>query len=206
MSTVCITWENAHLHGEAWISHHRLRYRIFVERQGWAVPTYNGLEYDEFDTPAARYILWLDSDNQARAATRLLQTTRPFMIKKLWPHLVHKPLPEGPSIWEATRFCCDRTLEPRLRRKAIAELICGCQEFGVANGVQKYLGVMPPWIFKHVIGAAGCPVTFLGPVSRVDGGEIVAAQIEVSADVLTAVRATAGIIAPMPAQDLCLVA
>src|SRR5436190_10638472 len=57
MSTVCITWENAHLHGEAWISHHRLRYRIFVERQGWAVPTYNGLEYDEFDTPAARYIL-----------------------------------------------------------------------------------------------------------------------------------------------------
>jgi N-acyl-L-homoserine lactone synthetase len=128
------------------------------------------------------------------------------MIKKLWPHLVHKPLPEGPSVWEATRFCCDRTLEPQLRRKAVAELICGCQEFGVANGVQKYLGVMPPWIFKHVIGAAGCPVTFLGPVSRVDGNEIVAAQIEVSSDVLTVVRAAAGITGPIPARDLCLVA
>jgi acyl homoserine lactone synthase len=160
------------------------------------VPAYNGLEDGEFDTPAARYILWLDANNQARAATRLLPTTQPFMLKKLWPLLTHEPLREDPSIWEATRFCCDRTLEPRLRRKAVAELICGCREFGVENGVQGYLGVMPPWIFKHVIGAAGCPVTFLGPVSRVDTRDIVAAHIEVSSEILAAVRARAGIADP----------
>jgi N-acyl-L-homoserine lactone synthetase len=91
---------------------------------------------------------------------------------------------------------CDRTLEPRLKRKAVAELICGCRELGVENGVQRYVGVMPPWIFKHVIGAAGCPVTFLGPVSRVDGRDIVAAHIEVSSEILAAVRAGAGIADP----------
>jgi N-acyl-L-homoserine lactone synthetase len=55
--------------------------------------------------------------------------------------------------------------------------------------VQRYVGVMPHWIVKHVIGAAGCPVTFLRPVSRVDGRDIVAAHIEVSSEILAAVRA-----------------
>jgi N-acyl-L-homoserine lactone synthetase len=60
---------------------------------------------------------------------------------------------------------------------------------------------MPHRIFKHIIGAAGCPVTFLRPVSRVDGRDIVAAHIvaahiEVSSEILAAVRARAGIADP----------
>jgi hypothetical protein len=47
------------------------------------------------------------------------------------------------------------------------------------SSVQRYVGVMSHWIFKHVIGAAGCPVTFLRPVSRVDGRDIVADHIEI---------------------------
>ncbi len=60
MTVVSLSWETAHLHGETWISHHRLRHRLFVERQGWEIPTYRGMEYDEFDTPAAQYLLWVD--------------------------------------------------------------------------------------------------------------------------------------------------
>ncbi len=50
-----LTWENAHFYGSALASQHRLRYRLFVERQGWDVPCYQGMEYDQFDTPAAVY-------------------------------------------------------------------------------------------------------------------------------------------------------
>ena len=60
MRTLAVTWETAHQHGEAWISHHRLRYKMFVERQKWSVPSYRQIEYDEFDTPAATYILTVD--------------------------------------------------------------------------------------------------------------------------------------------------
>jgi N-acyl-L-homoserine lactone synthetase len=60
MRTLAVTWETVHQHGEAWISHHRLRYKMFVERQKWTIPTYRQIEYDEFDTPAATYILTVD--------------------------------------------------------------------------------------------------------------------------------------------------
>src|SRR3984893_12275140 len=147
MRTICVTWETAHCHGEAWISHHRLRYRMFVERQRWTVPNYKDLEYDEFDTPAATYILSLDQHQRARGAARLIPTTRPYMVESLWADLVNSELPHCNSVWEASRFGCDRDLDATTRRQVIAELILGCQEFGIANGIHKYLGVMPVRIF-----------------------------------------------------------
>ena len=191
MTIICLDWETAHQHGEAWISHHRLRHRLFVERQAWRVPTYNQLEYDQFDTPAAKYLVWLDGRGQARGVARLIPTTRPYMVEALWPDLVSGELPHTPEIWEATRFGCDRELDPTTRRTIVAELICGCQEYGLANGIESYLGVMPMAIFKHVIAGAGCAVTYAGPTRRMERHEIAAAYIDVSPQTLATVRARA---------------
>jgi acyl homoserine lactone synthase len=188
MSVVCISWETAHLHGEAWISHHRLRHRVFVDRLGWQVPSYRGLEYDQFDTPAATYILWLDGEGLARGAARLIPTTQPYMVKTLWPELIDGDVPQTDQIWEATRFVCDRNLNSEMRRRIVAELICGCQEFGIARGISSYLGVMPVGIFRHVIAAAGCPVTLLGPPKRMGNHNIAAAYIDVSPKTLAVVQ------------------
>ncbi|MBV9564455.1 MAG: GNAT family N-acetyltransferase [Bradyrhizobium sp.] len=206
MRTVAITWETIHRHGEAWVSHHRLRYRMFVERQGWNVPSYRQLEYDEFDTPAATYILTIDDQGHALGTTRLIPTTRPYMVKSLWPHLVDNELPACESIWEASRFGCDRDLDASTRRCIVAQLILGCQEFGTANGISQYLGVMPPRIFKHVIAANGCPVTRAGPALKHLGHEIAAAYIGVSSSVLELVRSRTGIRRPVLEPALALVA
>src|SRR4029450_11532791 len=72
MSVICVDWETAHLYGRAWISHHQLRYRVFAERRHWDVPSHNDLEYDQFDTPAAKYLVWLDAGGVARGVTRLI--------------------------------------------------------------------------------------------------------------------------------------
>ena len=192
MRTIALNWETAHQHGQAWVSHHRLRYRMFVERQGWNVPNYRQLEYDEFDTPAATYILIVDDRNETLGTARLIPTTRPYMVERLWPDLVDIELPHLPSIWEASRFGCDRELDARSRRRVVARLIQGCQEFGVMNGISRYLGVMPPWIFKHVIAAHGCPVSPLGPTLKLQGHNIEAAFIDVSPSVLETVRRHTG--------------
>jgi N-acyl-L-homoserine lactone synthetase len=197
MRTVIVSWENAHLHGEAWISHHRLRHQIFVDRQHWNIPTYDGLEYDQFDTPAARYVLWLDSAGYARGVARLLPTTRQYMVKSLWPELLHQRLPETAAIWEATRFGCDRSLDPATRRRAVAELICGCLEFGLANGIHQYLSVMPVAVFDHILAAAGCKVEIQTPRFRMGRHDIAAAYMDVSPAILGEVRARAGIRHPV---------
>jgi len=108
MAVLEMCWRTAHLHGEAWISSHRLRKKIFVERQGWEVPVDEDLEYDEFDNPKAKYIMWLDDAGEARGVVRLLPTTSTYMIEKLWPDLVDGELPKAPNVWEATRFGCGR--------------------------------------------------------------------------------------------------
>ena len=206
MAIVCISWESAHLHGEAWISHHRLRHRIFVERQGWNLPSHNGLEYDQFDTPAATYVLWLDDRHQTRGVTRLIPTTRPYMIQSLWPELIRGPLPQSATIWEASRFGCDRDVDADTRRRVVAELICGCQEFGIANGIAKYIGVMPISIFHHVIGLAGCRVTRLGPTIQMQRQEIGAAYVDVCQTTLAAVRTRCAVRGPVVHPQLPLVA
>jgi N-acyl-L-homoserine lactone synthetase len=192
MRTIAITWETAHQHGEAWISHHRLRYRMFVERQRWNVPHYRQIEYDEFDTPAATYILIVDDRSRTLGTARLIPTTRPYMVESLWPNLVDVELPHLASIWEASRFGCDRDLDAASRRRVVAQLIQGCQEFGVMNGISRYLGVMPVWVFRHVISAHGCPVTPVGPKLRLHGHDIEAAYIDVSPSVLEVVRQRTG--------------
>lgn len=193
MSVICLNWETVHLYGNAWISHHRLRYRLFVERQGWDVPNHQGLEYDEFDTPAARYILWLDERGEARGSVRLIPTSRPYMVASLWPDLVAGSLPSDPCVWEATRFGCDRDLDPPIRRRVIAELICGCQEFGLKWNISHYLSVMPLGVFKHVIAAAGCSVKLLGAAKKLGRLPTAAAYVSVSKETLHRVRKRAGI-------------
>ncbi|HTO60061.1 MAG TPA: acyl-homoserine-lactone synthase [Bradyrhizobium sp.] len=193
MRTLAVTWETAHQHGQAWISHHRLRYKMFVARQKWSVPHYQDMEYDEFDTPAATYILAVDDQNRALGCTRLTPTTRPYMVKSLWPDLADVELPQTDSIWEASRFGCDRDIDSSTRRDVVAHLILGCQEFGVARGISRYLGVMPTWVFKYVISGNGCPVTYIGPTLQQYGHEIVAAYIDVSPSTLEAVRRHTGL-------------
>jgi N-acyl-L-homoserine lactone synthetase len=84
MRTLAVTWETVHQHGEAWISHHRLRYKMFVERQKWTIPTYRQMEYDEFDTPAATYILTVDDQYRALGAARLKRVLRaPYLRRDL---------------------------------------------------------------------------------------------------------------------------
>lgn len=193
MSVLCLNWETVHLHGETWISHHRLRHRLFVERQGWEVPSVRGLEHDEFDTPSALYLVWKDEEGEVRGVARLLPTDRPYMVRKLWPDLVTDELPASAAVWEATRFGCDQSLANADRRRAVAELLCAMQEIGLANGIRLYLAVMPVRLLKAVVVRAGCRILVLGPPRMIGRFPTVAAYLTVSREVLTELRRRAGI-------------
>ncbi|MEM8815285.1 MAG: acyl-homoserine-lactone synthase [Pseudomonadota bacterium] len=206
MSVVCLSWETAHLYGEAWISHHRLRHRLFVERQGWDVPTYEGMEHDEFDTPSARYLLWVDDAGKTRGVARLLPTTKPYMLKTLWPDLVHDELPESAAVWEATRFGCDRSLDAATRRRVVAEIVCATQEFGLQRGISRYLTVMPLRLLRCVIEKAGCEVEVLGPERMLGNLPAVAASLAIRPDILAEIRRRGALPGPVLPADLSVAA
>ena len=206
MTVVCLSWETVHLHGETWISHHRLRHRLFVERQGWEIPTYRGMEYDEFDTPAAKYLLWVDDAGEARGVARLLPTTRPYMLKKFWPDMMSGEPPESDSVWEATRFGCDQSLDATTRKRVVAEILCAMQEFGIQNGINRYLAVMPLRLLKRVVVNAGCKVTVLGPEQMLGNLPAAASYLTVAPEVLAEVRRRASIAGPVLRTEMSVAA
>lgn len=202
MSVVCLNWETIHLHGERWISHLRLRHRLFVERQGWDVPTFRGMEHDQFDTPAAQYLLWLDDAGDTRGVARLIPTTRPYMVQQLWPDLVPGELPQSDSVWEATRFCCDPSLEPRTRRRAVAEILSAVYEYGITSGIERYLVVMPVRLLRAVLMKAGCQVSVLGPKRTLGNLPAAAAYLSVTPEVLAEIQRRGRIRAPVLRTDM----
>jgi acyl homoserine lactone synthase len=134
--------KTAHYFGDALASQSRLRHRVFVESCGLHHSSYDGMEYDEFDTPAAVYLVWRDADAVARGLIRLIPTSEPYMAEKFWPRLFQeRPLPKRRDVWETSRVCVDRDYSDPLRKRIMPELLCGLHEFCLASGVAAVVGV-----------------------------------------------------------------
>lgn len=190
----CVTIENAHLFDDALASQFRLRHKVFVERQHYNVPTWRGMEYDQYDTPATIYCIWRDDAGVARGVARIHPTDRPYMIKDLWPDMVTRmSLPSGSPVWEATRLGIDHGLPKELRRTILQELILAYQEVALMVEAWYLIGVMPTWAWEHCFDKLGWKPEFLGPVKLIDGEDVRAARLEVSHDVLETLRARTGI-------------
>lgn len=189
-----VTLQSAHLFGDALAEQHRFRYRQFVVRAGWSLPHVDGMEYDQFDTPAAVYLLWRDHAARVRGMVRLLPTTRPYMTDTLWPELApEEGAPHADEVWENTRFAVDRDLQGPLRRKVCGELILGSLEFGLSRGVERYLLVSPLWVLQGALSASGLPHRLLRQTDALGPRPVASAYVPVSEQILATVRERLGI-------------
>lgn len=157
----------AHFYQDAMASQARLRYDVFVRQRGLDHLSFDELEFDEFDTPSALYMVWRDEERRVRGLARLLRTDRPYMLAKYWPYLVEGgALPNSPDIWEVTRVCVDRTLPPLVRRSVFPELLSAIAEFFQANGFAGMVGVTRQHLLSHFIREG---ILWLGDESPIEG-------------------------------------
>ncbi|HZV20349.1 MAG TPA: acyl-homoserine-lactone synthase [Hyphomicrobiales bacterium] len=192
----CVSISTNHLFpGNPIYEQHRLRHECIVQRQAWKVPTIHNMEYDQYDNPAAYYLVWRDGSGRARGSSRLYPTDRPFMLEEIFPHLVSRgSVPKGSDIWEGSRFCVDASLDPELRRRIIQEIIIGYLEFGLARRITSIVGVMCPTYCRNIFLRNGWEIDWLGEVSKSEEGHrIVAGSLPVSRAVLQRVRQKTGI-------------
>ena len=157
----------SHLFQDALASQARLRHQVFVRQRGLPHSHFEGLEYDEFDTPSAVYLVWRDRDGVVRGLVRLLRTDRPYMLKSYWPQLISSgDLPSSPDVWEMTRVCVDKSVEPHIRRTILPELLCATKEFFDARGAVGMIGVTREHLIAHFIRRG---IVWLGAAATVEG-------------------------------------
>lgn len=161
------TLATAHRFQDALASQARLRHDIFVQRRGLPHSTYEGLEFDEFDTPAAKYLVWRDEQRVVRGLARLLPTTFPYMLKSYWPHLVERGgLPSSSEIVEVTRVCVDKTLPPERRRTVLPELLCAIHAILSMTGGVGMIGVTREHLLSHFVRTG---IEWLGSSDQIEG-------------------------------------
>lgn len=157
----------AHNFGDALASQARLRYRVFVQHRALPHSFYDGMEYDEFDTPAAVYLVWRDPNMEVRGLIRMVPTSVSYMLEQYWPYLCQlQELPKSDHVWEMTRVCVDRSYEPSVRKVILPKLLCAVEEFSRRNGIRATVGVTRQHLLNHFFPGK---VRWLGEPTEVEG-------------------------------------
>lgn len=138
---------NKDLMEQAW----RLRHKIFVEEMGWsAIARDDKREIDEFDDEHAVHLLAVE-DDQVIGYSRLLPTSRPYVLSKHLPQLCEVDPPSSPHIVEWSRIgVADsaRTSGRRLNPTALA-ILTAIVEWGLPLGLKGFVSEMPTsWLLR----------------------------------------------------------
>ena len=115
MQTTTLSFANMHNHGELMANLFRARRQSFIIQNRWELPEALGMEYDQYDTPASRWIAVHQGD-QILAGIRLTPTTArcgiySYMIRDaqrglletIPKDLLNFSAPVDPGIWESSR-------------------------------------------------------------------------------------------------------
>ena len=56
MEVTTLSFHNLHAHGTLFADLFRARHRTFIRNNGWKLPEADGMEFDQYDTPASRWV------------------------------------------------------------------------------------------------------------------------------------------------------
>ena len=195
-----VTYENLDRFGKIFHGQFRLRHEGFLQRQDYNVKQYKGMEYDQYDTPATAYLIYHEED-AVLGVNRLTPTTQCCMLKDLSPDLVDdKSLLEDPLVWEGTRYCISKEVEPDKRKQIIHEMAVAYLEFGLSMGLKKIIGMMPTYIIRSVFERPGIEMEPLGKIALIEGHKVKAVAIPVEQKQLENVRSRTGVDYPVLAD------
>jgi acyl-homoserine lactone synthase len=118
-----VTAQNRHLYERELDEHHRLRADIYIGEKKWrALTAVDGREYDQFDTPAATYLLGLDDRGRVACGSRLHPSLGPTLMSDVFPELAAvRGIPRDAGTVEWTRFF----IAPSHRSERVSSPVAG---------------------------------------------------------------------------------
>lgn len=179
--TTTLSFENMHQHGELFSNYFRARKQSFISVKQWSLPEAMGMEYDQYDTPASRWVVVHDQFGRILAGNRLTPTTArcgvySYMIRdaqrglldEIPTDLLFDEAPVSDTVWESSRLFVSHDVPAGIRRKVHARLISeiglSSRTLGAATCVTLLAANWPRWAPR-----VNVDMTALGPVLTIDG-------------------------------------
>jgi acyl homoserine lactone synthase len=183
MQTTTLSFENIHAHGELFANMLRARRELFIVHNKWDLPEALGMEYDQYDTPASRWVVVHDEFGRVLAGNRLTPTTArcgiySYMIRDaqrgllqtIPANLLYAEAPVSDTIWESSRLFVSHDVPAGIRRKVHAKLIdelgAAARNLGASHCLTLLNANWPRWANR-----VGVNMKAMGPVMTIDGIE-----------------------------------
>lgn len=181
--------ENRRLFEADLVDMHRQRKIVFVDGKGWKIPVIGNMEVDEYDRRDTIYLLANDwARGPVLASVRLLTTTGPHLMRELFQNERTPEVPQGPAVWEVSRFCTAPAIDNRDRRLALLwETIGGVIEIALLYGIEHVIFAANHALLPLVLDG-GWEAKPLGLTYRDGDDEVTAVVAETTSESLRGVR------------------
>ena len=191
MRATTLSFSNMHMHGELFGNMFRARHDVFVEGNKWALNNAEGMEYDQYDTPACRWIAFHDENNRVLAGVRLTPTTAQngiysYMIRdaqrglldSIPEEIMNEKAPVSVDVWEGTRIFVAQSVPGKQRYRIHLQLVQQMIEAAQSLGAKRIIGIIPHTMCKAG-KRMGVDIHEAGPVMKIAGQYNVCVSINV---------------------------
>ena len=174
-----ISFRDMARHGELLIGLMEARKRVFIDQLKWDLPTVDGLEFDQYDTPFAKWVV-IHASGRILGGVRLMPTTsrcgiysytlRDAQLGLLDPiprDVLFLDAPVDPKVWEASRLFLTEEVTAAREAQVQGALMKQMAATAQALGATHVIGIVPAgfarWLHWREMGAV--------PVGRRFGAE-----------------------------------
>lgn len=182
MQVTTLSFANLHNHGELFANMLRARHRTFIQQNNWELPEANGMEFDQYDTPASRWVA-VHEFGDVLAGVRLTPTTArcgiySYMIRDaqlgllsaIPTGLLYAEAPVAAHIWESSRVFVSESVPSKLRLRVQCALIDEMVRSARSLGATSLIGIVPEHS-PRLARRTGIDCVPAGPVIETDDGD-----------------------------------
>lgn len=191
MHATTLSFGNMHNHGDLLVKLFKARRQSFIVERNWDLPEAEGMEYDQYDTPASRWIA-IHEDDVVLAGIRLTPTTarcgmysymirdaQKGMLEDIPSDLLSFEAPVDQKIWESSRVFVSKNTPANQRRAVQLRLMLELIRVAKEMGAEKLLGMVPA-LWPRWIGRLGLHAEPVGPVMDIEGMKVQVAMMNLN--------------------------
>jgi N-acyl-L-homoserine lactone synthetase len=181
-----LSFSNIHLHGDLFCDYLRARHDVFIDGKGWNLPEEDGMEFDQYDTAYARWIVLHEygrvvggvrlypTDKTVGMHSYMLRDAQLGLLEGLRKDFLYLKAPVSPLVWEATRLFLTRDVASQRRLPIQFKLMSEMARVAREEGAAHVIGIMPA-VFRRWLARLGMSALPMGPEGVTDGERVCAA-------------------------------